>query len=137
MASIEDKIPRPPAVSSLLSLPSRSQSVLLGREPPTESENHPRAEASPVGAPLKKLLGLVFLVVPGGQVASWTESPPFKGRCVTCSEVMTCPREGLVVSTATALADTSTCVETAEGERVKFSSRASSTCSRRSFVSTV
>jgi hypothetical protein len=38
MSSMDEKMPMPPAVSSLLSLPSRSQSVLLAREPPTERE---------------------------------------------------------------------------------------------------
>ena len=51
----------PPPVSSLLSLPSSSQSVELAREPPTERENEPRAETSLLGPPLKKLpvLGLL------------------------------------------------------------------------------
>jgi hypothetical protein len=39
----------PPAVSSLLSFPSSSQSVLFAREPPTERENGPRAETSLLG----------------------------------------------------------------------------------------
>src|SRR5260221_6840237 len=135
MESIEDKMPMPPAVSSLLSLPSRSQSVLFAREPPTDSEDDPRADTSLLAEPLKKLLELVSCVVPGVRVASWTKSRPFKGSCATCSEVMTCPREGLVVSTDTAFAVTSTCEETVEGERLKFSSRASSTCRRKSLVS--
>ena len=57
----------PPAVSSLLSLPSSSQSVLLARDPPTESENDPRAETSLLGPPLKKLLGLVSCVGAGSE----------------------------------------------------------------------
>ena len=59
MASIEGRIEMPPAVSSLLSLPSSSQSVLLARDPPTESENDPRAETSLSAPPLKKLFGFV------------------------------------------------------------------------------
>src|SRR6266849_7886508 len=135
MESIEDRIPMPPAVSSLLPLQSRSQSVLLGRDPPTDKENDPRADTSLLGAPLKKLLAFVSCVVPGVSVASCTKSRPFRGSCATCCAVMTCPREGLVVSTAMALADTSTWEETEEGERLKSSSRASSTCRRKSFVS--
>ena len=73
MASIEGRIEMPPAVSSLLSLPSSSQSVLLARDPPTDSENDPRVETSLLGPPLKKLLGLVSWVVPGVSVASWTK----------------------------------------------------------------
>ena len=46
MESIEDRIEIAPEVSSLLSFPSSSQSVLLAREPPTESEYDPRADAS-------------------------------------------------------------------------------------------
>ncbi len=49
----------PPAVNSLLSTPSISQSVLLGREPPTERENGPRAATSLLAALVKKLLGFV------------------------------------------------------------------------------
>ena len=56
---MEGRIEMPPAVSSLLSLPSNSQSVLLAREPPTERENEPRADTSLLGPPLKKLVGLV------------------------------------------------------------------------------
>jgi len=33
--------------------------VLCSRDPPTESENEPRVEASLLAAPLKKLFGLV------------------------------------------------------------------------------
>ena len=51
----------PPAVSSLLSLPSNSQSVLEARDPPTEREKVPRADTSLLGPPLKKLLGVSLL----------------------------------------------------------------------------
>src|SRR6266849_10932892 len=135
MESIEDKIPIPPAVNSLLSLPSNSQSVLLARDPPTERENDPRADTSLLGPPLKKLLGFVSWDVPGVRVASWTKSRPLRGSCVTCSAVMTWPREGFVASTATAVAETSTVEETEAGEREKSSSRDSSICSRRSLAS--
>ena len=70
MSSIEEKVPIPPAVSSLLSTPSSSQSVLLGREPPTESENDPRAATSLSLPEVKKLLGLVSDVAPAVSVAS-------------------------------------------------------------------
>src|SRR5713101_1479178 len=116
MESMEDKIPMPPAVNSLLSLPSNSQSVLLARDPPTERENDPRADTSLLGPPLKKLLGFVSWDVPGVRVASWTKSRPLRGSCVTCSEVMTWPSDGLVTSTETASAKTSTWEETVEGE---------------------
>ena len=135
MSSMDEKIPIPPAVNSLLSTPSRSQSVALGREPPTDKEKDPRAATSLLAALVKKLLGFVSCVAPGVRLASCTKSRPFKGSCATCSAVMTCPREGFVVSTATASADTSTWEESEEGESVKFSSRASSTCRRESLVS--
>ena len=70
MSSIEEKMPIPPAVSSLLSTPSSSQSVLLGREPPTDSEKEPRAATSLLAAEVKKLLGLVSAVAPAVSVAS-------------------------------------------------------------------
>ena len=79
----------PPAVNSLLSLPSSSQSVLWGREPPTESEYVPRVETSLLGPALKKLFGFVSWVVPGVSVANWTKSRPFKGSSATCSDVIT------------------------------------------------
>src|SRR5712692_6006368 len=130
MESMEDKIPMPHAVNSLLSLPSNSQSVLLARDPPTERENDPRADTSLLGPPLKKLLGFVSWLVPGVSVASCTKLRPFKGSCVTCSEVMTWQSDGFVVSTATSVALTSTWEATAAGDSVKSSSRCSSTCSR-------
>ncbi len=92
----------PPAVSSLLSTPSRSQSVLLGREPPTDRENDPRAATSLSLPEVKKLPGLVSEVAPAVRVASCTKSRPFNGSCATSCEVMTWPREGLAVSTAMA-----------------------------------
>src|SRR5260370_15101719 len=125
----------PPAVNSLLSTPSINQSVLLAREPPTESENEPRAATSLLAAAVKKLLGLVSCVVPGVNVASCTKSRPFSGNCATCCEVMTWPSEGLLVSTATSEATTSTELLTDVGERVKSSSRCSSTCSFTSLLS--
>ncbi len=51
----------PPAVNSLLSLPSSSQSVLFAREPPTDSEKDPRAETSELGPPLKEAIGIGLL----------------------------------------------------------------------------
>jgi len=56
---MDDSIDIAPAVNSLLSFPSSSQSVLLARDPPTESEKDPRADASLLGPALKKLFGLV------------------------------------------------------------------------------
>src|SRR5271163_4545405 len=103
MSSIEEKIAIPPAVSSLLSTLSSSQSVLLGREPPTDREKEPRAATSLLAAEVKKLLGFVSAVAPAVSVASCTKSRPFKGSCDTCCELMTWPREGLAVSTATGL----------------------------------
>src|SRR5271165_7481517 len=133
MSSMEEKVPIPPAVNSLLSTPSRSQSVLLGREPPTDRENEPRAATSLAAElELKKLPGLVSEVAPEVRVASCTKSRPFKGSWVTSCEVITWPREGLAVSTATAVAETSTVVDCEVGDRVKSNSRASSTCRRRS-----
>src|SRR5882762_8614708 len=108
----------PPAVSSLLSLPSSSQSVLWGRDPPTESEYDPRVDTSLLGPPLKKLFGLVSCVVPGVSVANCTKSRPFRGSSATCSDVITCPRVGFVVSTATSVALTSTVEETDAGTKV-------------------
>ena len=70
MSSMEEKMEIPPAVNSLLSTPSSSQSVLLGREPPTDSENDPRAATSLLAAEVKKLLGLVSAVAPEVSVAS-------------------------------------------------------------------
>src|ERR1700759_334975 len=133
MSSMEEKVPIPPAVNSLLSTPSRSQSVLLGREPPTDRENEPRAATSLAEElELKKLPGLVSAVAPEVRVASCTKSQPLSGSWATSCEVMTWPREGLVVSTATASAETSTEVATEVGDKVKSSSRDSSTCRRRS-----
>src|ERR1700719_2824744 len=118
MSSMEEKVPIPPAVSSLLSTPSRSQSVLLGREPPTDREKVPRAATSLAAElELKKLPRLVSAVAAEVRVASCTKSRPLRGSCATSWEVMTWPREGLVVSTATAEALTSTVVPWEEGER--------------------
>src|SRR5271154_90719 len=137
MSSMEEKVPIPPAVSSLLSTPSSSQSVLFGRDPPTDSENDPRAATSLAAeVELKKLPGLVSAVAPDVSVASCTKSRPFNGSWDTSCEVITCPNEGLVVSTATADAVTSTVVVADEGDSVKSSSRDSSTCRRRSLDST-
>src|SRR5208283_5345345 len=136
MESMEDNIPIPPAVSSLLPVPSSNQSVLFAREPPTESENELRAATSLLAPLVKKLLGFVSAVVPGVSVASCTKSRPFNGNCATCCEVMTWPSEGLVVSTATSEATTSTDVLTDAGDKAKSSSRCSSTCSFTSFIST-
>ena len=83
MESIEDKIPIPPPVNSLLSVPSSSQSVLFAREPPTDREKEPRAPTSLPVPPVKKLLGFVSVVVPGVSVASCTKSRPFSGSCAT------------------------------------------------------
>src|SRR5579872_3201601 len=91
MESIEDRIEMAPAVNSLLSVPSSSQSVLLARDPPTDREKDPRADASLLGPPLKKLFGFVSCEVPGVSVASCTKSRPFKGRSVTCWLVITWP----------------------------------------------
>jgi hypothetical protein len=104
----------------------------VGARSPTESEKEPRADASLLGPPLKKLLGLVSCVVPGVSVASWTKSRPFKGRSATCWLVITWPRVASAVCTATGVAETSTLVCTVEGESLKSSSRCSSTCSRMS-----
>ena len=106
-----------PAVSSLLSTPSSNQSVLLGREPPTDREKEPRAATSLAGAEVKKLPLFVSAVAPAVSVASWTKSRPFNGSCDTCCEVMTWPKDGIgVVSTATASPATVTVVVTAAGE---------------------
>src|ERR1700720_1676477 len=131
MESMDERMAMPPAVSSLLSLPSSSQSVLLAREPPTEREKEPRAETSLLGPPLKKLEGLVSATVPGVSVASCTKSRPFKGSCATCCELMTWPRVGSVEVTATP-AVTPTVEETEERLRLKLSSRDSSICNLRS-----
>ena len=117
----------PPEVSSELSLLSSSQLVLCSREPPTDKENVPRVATSLLAAEVKKLLGLVCWVVPGVSVASWTKSRPFSGRSATSSEVMTWPRVGLVVSTATSVALTSTVWLTEAGLSEKSTSRCSST----------
>ena len=52
---MEDKMAMPPAVNSLLSTPSISQSVLLAREPPTEREKGPLAAISLLALLVKKL----------------------------------------------------------------------------------
>ena len=75
-----------------------------------EREKEPRAATSLLEAAVKKLLGFVSAVAPEVSVASWTKSRPFSGSWATSCEVMTWPREGLVVSTATADAETSTVV---------------------------
>src|ERR1700728_1759869 len=121
MSSIEEKTPIPPAVNSLLSTPSSNQSVLLGREPPTDKENEPRAATSLSLPDVKKLLGLVSDVAPAVNVASCTKSRPFNGSCDTCSEVITWPSEGFAVSTATASPETVTEVTTVAGTSVKSS----------------
>src|ERR1700731_2074289 len=115
---MEERIAIAPAVSSLLSTPSSSQSVLLAREPPTEREYQPRAEASLLGPPLKKLFGFVSWFVPGVSVASCTKSRPFKGRSSTCCEVITCPSvaSDVWMPTDVADADTPTAVCTVAGE---------------------
>src|ERR1700681_2412282 len=136
MSSIEEKVPIPPAVNSLLSTPSSNQSVLLGREPPTDSEKEPRAATSLLAAEVKKLLGFDSAVAPGVRVASWTKLPPFKGNWATSCAVMTWPSAELAVSTATSEATTSTEVFTEDGDRAKSNSRCSFTCSFTSLVST-
>src|SRR5258707_15593861 len=115
MSSIEEKVPIPPAVNSLLSAPSKIQSVLFGRDPPTEREKDPRAATSLLAAPVKKLLGLVSAVAPEVRVASCTKSRPFKGSCATSCEVMTWPSEGEVVSATTAPPETHTVAVTVAG----------------------
>src|ERR1700733_5342568 len=127
ISSIDEKTPMPPAVSSLLSTPSNNQSVLLGREPPTDKEYEPRAATSLSALELKKLPGFVSAVAPAVSVASWTKSRPFNGSCDTCCEVMTWPREGLLVSAATASPETVTVETTVAGKRLKLISRASLT----------
>src|ERR1700719_461041 len=117
MSSIEENVPIPPAVNSLWSTPSSNQSVALGREPPTDREKEPRAATSLLAAEVKKLLGLVSAVAPEVSVASCTKSRPLSGSWATSCEVMTWPREGLAVSTATASADTSTEVATEVGDK--------------------
>src|SRR5580658_6089419 len=102
MESIDEKIPMPPAVNSLLSTPSSSQSVLFGREPPTEREKDPRVATSLDAAEVKKLLGLVSAVAPAVRVANWTKSRPFNGSSATCWDVITWPSVGFEDSTATA-----------------------------------
>ena len=94
--------------------------VLLGREPPTDSEKEPRAATSLLAAEVKKLLGLVSAVAPAVSVASCTKSRPFKGSCDTCCEVMTWPSDGLVVSTATASPETATVVDYGGGHERKI-----------------
>src|ERR1700758_1650642 len=103
MESMDENTAIPPAVSSLLSTPSSIQSVLFGRDPPTDKENEPRAATSLLAAEVKKLFGLVSCVVPGVSVASCTKSLPFSGSCATSCDVMTCPSDGFVVSTATSV----------------------------------
>ena len=70
----------PPAVSSLLSTPSSSQSVLLGREPPTDRDKGPRAATSLLAAEVKKLLGLVSAVAPGGERGQLNEVAAVQGQ---------------------------------------------------------
>src|SRR6202789_1988593 len=123
MLSMEEKMARPPAVNSLLSTPSSSQSVALGREPPTDREKGPRAATSLLAAEVKKLLGLVSAVAPEVRVASCTKSRPFKGSCDTSCEVMTWPSDELADSTATASPETATVVTTVAGTSAKSSSR--------------
>src|ERR1700677_4398927 len=115
MESIVDRIEIPPEVSSELSLLSSNQLVLCSREHTTEREDVPRAATSLLAACVKKLFGLVCAVVPGVNVANCTKSRPFSGKSATSSEVMTCPSVGLLVSTATSAALTSTVVKTAAG----------------------
>jgi len=74
--------------------------LLLGREPPTESENGPRAATSLVAEVVKKTVGVVSAVVPGMSVASCTKSRPFNGAEKPAGSLMTWPREGFEVSTA-------------------------------------
>src|ERR1035438_10367612 len=119
---MEDRIEIAPDVSSLLSLPSSSQSVLLAREPPTEREKEPRADASLLGPPLKKLLGLVSCVTPGVSVASWTKSRPFNGRSLTCCAVITWPSVASLVCTSTAVPETCTLVCAEAGDSLNSSS---------------
>src|SRR5277367_5455954 len=113
---MEDKTAIAPEVSSLLSTPSNSQSVLLARDPPTDSEKDPRADASLLGPPLKKLFGLVSCATPGVSVASCTKSRPFRGRSATCWLVITWPKVASAVWIATAVALTSTLVCTEAGD---------------------
>ena len=126
MSSIDEKTPMPPPVSSLLSTPSRSQSVALGREPPTESEKEPRAATSLSLPEVKKLLVFVSAVAPEVSVANCTKSRPLSGSWDTCCAVMTWPNEALLVSTATASELTSTDSSTEAGTSEKLISRASS-----------
>src|SRR5580658_797421 len=115
MESIDEKIAIPPAVNSLLSTPSKSQSVEFGRDPPTDREYDPRAATSLLAPVVKKLLGFVSAVVPGVRMASCTKSRPFNGNCATSCEVITWPSVAFVVSTATGVATTSTAELTEAG----------------------
>src|SRR5580698_623538 len=130
------KMEMPPPVNSLLSTLSSSQSLLLGREPPTDRESGPRAAISLLGADVKKLFGFVSAVAPEVRVASWTKSRPLSGSCETSCDVITWPRDEFVVSAASAFALTSTVVLTLAGDTVKFSSRDSFTSRLRLLAST-
>jgi hypothetical protein len=70
----------PPAVSSLLSFPSSSQSVLFAREPPTESENEPRADTSLSAPPLKKTVRVGFLSSARGEGGKLDKIPSVQGK---------------------------------------------------------
>src|SRR5260370_13255117 len=104
MSSMDEKVPIPPAVNSLLSTPSNIQSVLFGRDPPTGNENDPRAATSLAAPLVKKLLGFDSALAPGLSEASCTKSRPLRGSCATGCQLITPQRDALVCSPSPSLA---------------------------------
>ena len=123
MESIEDRIPIPPAVNSLLSVPSSNQSVLFARDPPTDSENEPRAATSLLVPPVKKLLGFVSRCRARRERRELHEIASVQRQLRHLLRLMTRPSEGFAVSTATSDATTSTDVLTDAGDKAKSKSR--------------
>jgi len=97
----------PPAVNSLLSAPSISQSVCWDVEPPTESENGSASSHLAGGRSGEKTVGVCSAVVPGMSVASCTNRA-HQRELRTCWDVDDLAEGGFEVSTATSVDTTST-----------------------------
>ena len=89
--------------------------MLCSRDPPTESENAPRVAASLLAALVKKLFGFVDCGRARRQRCQLHEVPTVQGQFGDFLRGDDLPKVGLVVSTATSVAFTSTVVLTDAG----------------------
>ena len=103
MESTFGRMPTPPAVSSLSSTPSYSQSLAFSRMPCAETDMLPRYETSLLG-PCARKLPARPVTVPGPRRASCTKLRPFRGNSATCCALMSWPSEASLRCSSTAAA---------------------------------